>query len=73
MGVDPLSLALIGSTIFSGIQMSKKRPSPKPMAAPAEQKTVEESRKKRRPRFRAAMDQLALGTPSLGVAGNILS
>jgi hypothetical protein len=62
--------------IFSGIQMSKKPPSsPAPVGAPAvEKKSTDGTQiKKKRPRFRAAMDQLALGTPSLGVAGNILS
>lgn len=77
MGFDPLTLALIASTgasIFGATQAGRGGGSPALAAIPPEQKTVDGTQtKKKRPRFRAAQQQLALGTPTLGVAGNVLS
>jgi len=74
MGFDPISLAMLGMSIYGATQAGKGAPSSPPIGAPAQEKKTEGTQvRKKRPKFRAAMDQLSLGSPTLGVAGNILS
>ncbi len=56
MGVDPVSLALIGSALFGAVQSSRKPSGPKPIAPPVTDKIEQdESERTGRRRRRGSM------------------
>jgi hypothetical protein len=67
MGVDPLSLALIGGSIFASTQANKRPPSPGKPSPVAQLENVEErdgpSRRRRRRSLFAGQAQNIIDTP----------